>query len=111
MFKINYNNQILQSNPASTPLSNINRNNEIKFLYLYMSHDISKQMNCIKKSTKNNCNNNINLILICEQQRNKKDIKIKKMNNKLIKRKNTYTKNSKEKKINIKEKIEISPFL
>ena len=108
--KINYNNQILQSLPVSTSLSNINRNHVSNCLSLDMSHDISKQMNCITTKN-NNCNNNINLIPICHKHRNKKDQKLKKVNTKLKKRKNTYTKDSKGKKIKIKEKIEIAPLL
>ena len=106
--KINYNNQILQSLPVSASLSNINSNNSNNCLSLDMSHDISKQMNCITQTTKNNCNNNINLIPIC--RRSKKEQKIKTINTKLIKRKNTYTK-EKGKKIKIKEKIETGPIL
>ena len=109
--KINYNNQILQSIPVSTSLSNINKNNVSNCLSLDMSNEISKQMNCITQSTKNNCNNNINLIPICHKQKNTKDNKIKKINTKLIKRKNTYTNNPKEKKIKIKDKIEIATLL
>ena len=106
--KINYNNQILQSLPVSASLSNINTNNSNNCLSLDMSHDISKQMNCITQSTKNKCNNNINLIPIC--RRNKNDNKIKRINTKLIKRKNTYSK-EKGNKIKIKEKIETGPIL
>ena len=109
--KINYHNQILQSLPVSTSLSNINRKHVSNCLSLDMSHDISKQVNCITTKNNNCNNNNINLIPICHKHRNKKDQKIKKINTKLIKRKNTYTKDSKEKKIRIKDKIEIGPLL
>ena len=106
--KINYNNQILQSLPISTSSSNINKNHINNSLSLEMSHEISKQ-----KNIKNNGNNsnNINLIPICAKQRNKIENKVKKVNIKLIKRKNTYTKDSKGKKIRIKDKIEITPLL
>ena len=76
-----------------------------------MSHDISKQINCITQTTKNNCNNNINLIPVCHYQKNKKENLKKKINTKLIKRKNTYSKDSKDKKIKIKERIKIAPLL
>ena len=110
--KINYNNNILQSIPISTSTSNINKNQITlsNCLSLDMSHDISKQLNCIiTQTTKNNCNNSINLIPICHKQRNRKDI-IKKVNTKLIKRKNTFSKERK-KEIKIKEKIDIAPLL
>ena len=107
--KINYNNQILKSLPISTSLSNINRSHINNSLSLDMSHDISKQINCITQTTKKN--NNINLIPICNKQINKKENLKKKINAKLIKRKNTYSKDSKDKKIRIKERIEIAPLL
>ena len=109
--KINYNNNILQSLPVSTSTSNINKNHITlnNFLSLDMSHDLSKQMNCINtQATKNNCNNSINLIPICHRQRNKKQLIIKKVNTKLIKRKNTF---SKEREKEIKERTDIAPLL
>ena len=68
-------------------------------LHLDMSNDISKQINCITQTSKHN--NNINLIPICKQRNKKEHIK-KKINTKLIKRRNTYTKDGK-KEIKIKE--------
>ena len=111
--KNNYNNNILQSLPVSTSTSNINNNNITlnNCLSFDMSNDISKQMNCIITQTTKNCNNNsINLIPICHRQRNKKELMIKKVNTKLIKRKNTFSKERK-KEIRIKEKIDIAPLL
>ena len=111
--KNNYNNNILQSLPISTSTSNINNNNITlnNCLSFDMSNDISKQMNCvITQTTKNNCNNSINLIPICHRQRNKKELMIKKVNTKLIKRKSTFSKERK-KEIRIKEKLDITPLL
>ena len=86
----------------SIKLSKEKNNKKIKnCLHLDISNDISKQINCITQTTKHNCNNNINLIPICKQ-RNKKEHKMKKINTKLIKRRNTYTKEGK-KEIKIKE--------
>ena len=86
----------------SIKLSKEKNNKKIKnCLHLDISNDISKQINCITQTTKHNCNNNINLIPICKQ-RNKKEHKMKKINTKLIKRRNTYTKEGK-KEIKTKE--------
>ena len=61
-----------------------------------MSQDYSKHMDCITQITKNE-NKKINLIPICQKRNKKEDIK-RKIKTKLIKRKNTYSKERKEKK-------------
>ena len=93
--KINYNNnEIIQSIPISISTSNINKNQDS--LSINMSQDYSKHIDCITQITKNE-NKKINLIPICQKRNKKEDIK-RKIKTKLIKRKNTYSKERKEKK-------------